>query len=87
MGYDQLTNMTCVDNLNLDFYHQKKRFTLVYVLNKINTASRIVVLVDLPEDQTVESITSVYPSANWLEREIFDLFGLCSFIIMIYVEF
>jgi len=74
LNYDQLSTLTCLDNLNLD--ESKARFTLIYVLNQINTTSRLIVSVDVSPKIFLPSITSIYKSANWLEREVFDLFGL-----------
>ncbi len=75
-SYDQLINLSCVDNLNLKSYNLLNRFTLVYVLNKINTGSRLILLIDFCEKQIISSISSIYKAANWLEREVFDLFGI-----------
>lgn len=75
-SYDQLINISCVDNLNLKSYNLLSRFTLIYVLNKINTASRLVILIDFAEKDIITSISSIYKAANWLEREVFDLFGV-----------
>lgn len=73
-SYDQLLNLTCVDNLTIKGI--KKRFTLVYIFNKINTGSHLIMLVDFKESDLIPSISHVYKAANWLEREIFDLFGI-----------
>jgi NADH-quinone oxidoreductase subunit C len=72
--YDQLVNLTCVDNLTIKGI--KKRFTLVYVFNKINTNSRLIMLVDFKETDLIPSISPFFKAANWLEREVFDLFGV-----------
>ena len=76
LSFDQLINLTCIDNLNLKSYDINNRFTLVYILNKINTASRLIILVNFEENNLIPSITDIYKDSNWLEREVFDLFGI-----------
>jgi len=73
--YDQLLNITCIDNLNL-FKDAEKRFTLVYVLNNINTTSRILILFSFSQNSLISSISSMFKASTWLEREIYDLFGV-----------
>lgn len=74
-GFDMLVDVTCVDYLN--FRDAKDRFGLVYVL--ANTASnlRLTVRVMLNEpDLTVPSVTPLWEGANWMEREVWDMFGI-----------
>jgi NADH-quinone oxidoreductase subunit C len=54
----------------------KKRFSVLYQLRKFPGALRIRVAIDVDEGQPVPSITPIYPSANWAERETFDMFGI-----------
>ena len=75
-SYNQLINLTCVDNLNLENYNRGNRFTLAYVLSKINVGARLIVLTSFPEGKLISSITNIYKNANWLEREVFDMFGI-----------
>lgn len=76
--YDQLMNMTCIDNLNLS-NSDKKRFTLIYILNSINTTSKLLIMLSFSLYTTLYSISSIYKASIWLEREIFDLFGVFFF--------
>ncbi len=76
LNYNQLITLTCVDNLNLLKFEKTKRFSLIYVLNQYNTTSRLLVVVNFNEAQLISSISSVYKAANWLEREVYDLFGI-----------
>lgn len=76
-NYDQLINITCVDNLNLsNYYLNMGRFSLIYILNSINTTSRILVTFSFSLNTMIRSISSLYKASTWLEREIYDLFGI-----------
>jgi len=74
--YGRLEDLTAVD----DSAREQKtggRFTLVYHLLSFDTASRLRLKVPLTGDYPdAASITSLWPSANWYEREIFDMFGI-----------
>ena len=85
LNYDQLSNLTCIDNLNLN--KKIERFSLIYIFTKLNAASRLFTFNNVCDNQSILSMTHIYKAANWLEREIFDLFGLCFKIIKIYEEF
>jgi NADH-quinone oxidoreductase subunit C len=52
------------------------RFDLVYVLYSTRHRHRIRVKTIVAENQPIPSVTSVWPAANWLEREIYDMFGV-----------
>ena len=68
--FDYLSDLTCV--------HYPDRwdapFEMVYNLFSISTNERVRLKVRTSE--TVDSVTGVWPAANWLEREVFDLFGI-----------
>jgi NADH-quinone oxidoreductase subunit C len=53
-----------------------EEFELVYVLLSFATGARIVVKARTSEWEAIDSATSVWPGANWLEREIYDMFGV-----------
>lgn len=75
--YMQLLNITCVDNLNLNSFSKNlKRFTLFYILNNIPKVSRIILFFSCVLNSLINSISNIYKCAIWLEREIFDLFGI-----------
>jgi len=69
---DFLSDVTCAD-----FYPRQPRFELAYHLLSMQRKERVRLKVELEgDDPTVESVTPVWPSANFFEREIFDLFGI-----------
>jgi len=69
--FKQLIDITAVDYLQ-----KEKRFRIVYLLLSHENNLRIVVNVDLEEDNVVPSIIKIFPSANWMEREVFDMYGI-----------
>ena len=72
LAYNFLSDVTCVD-----WYPSEPRFEVVYHLLSIARKQRVRLKVQLAADDVrVESITSVWPSANYFEREVFDLFGI-----------
>lgn len=74
-GFDMLVDMTCVDYLN--YRDAKDRFGLVYLLANTETNGRITVrcFVNDPEP-SVPSVVGLWEGANWLEREVWDMFGI-----------
>jgi NADH-quinone oxidoreductase subunit C len=70
--FDMLADITAVDY----FGNQDARFEVVYHLNSIEKNIRLRVKVPVKEEEDVETITSVWPIANWLEREVWDMFGI-----------
>lgn len=72
LQFNYLADVTCVD-----WYPSDPRFEVVYHLFSIPKKSRVRLKVKLGgDDPSVESITSVWPAANYFEREVFDLFGI-----------
>ena len=71
-GFEMLTDETCVD-----YFPKEPRFAIVYQLNSLLQTIRLRVKVFLSEyDKTIPTACNVYLNANWLEREIYDLFGV-----------
>ncbi|HJX09903.1 MAG TPA: NADH-quinone oxidoreductase subunit C [Candidatus Binatia bacterium] len=73
LAFDFLSDITAVD------YWQKKepRFEVVYQITSLKNRRRLRVRVPVPEsDPTVESLTPLWRGANFLEREVWDLFGI-----------
>src|SRR4029434_4709840 len=74
-GFDLLVDVTCVDYLN--FRDAKDRFGLVYLLASTTTNERLTIRVFLNEpDLTVPSMVPFWAGGNWLEREVWDMFGI-----------
>ena len=69
--FRQLIDITAVD-----YPENKKRFKLVYLLLSHELNHRIVLSYFVNENQQVPSLTKIFPSANWIEREIFDMYGI-----------
>jgi len=70
-GYQQLMEIAGVD-----WPDREPRFEVVYMLLSVTKNHRIRIHVDTNEDQAVPSVTGIWPVAGWLEREVFDLFGV-----------
>lgn len=74
-GFDMLVDVTCVDYLN--FRDATDRFGLVYVLAGTESNLQLTVRVMLNEpDLTVPSVAPLWEGANWMEREVWDMFGI-----------
>ena len=69
--FDYLSDLTAVDWPTRD-----KRFDLVLCLYSIPHRQRVRIKVRAAEGEAVASVTGVWPAANWLEREVFDMFGI-----------
>ncbi len=71
LRFDLLADITCVDHFPAD-----PRFAVVYQLYSTSRHHWLRLKVRTNADQAVPSLTPVWPSANWCEREVFDLFGV-----------
>ena len=69
--FKQLIDIACVDYPDDD-----KRFQLVYLFLSHELNLRVKLKIKVDEDQVVNSITKISPSANWMEREVFDMYGI-----------
>lgn len=65
-----------VDITAVDYPSRAKRFDVIYHFLSMYQNQRIRLRIEVREEDMVPSITSVHPSANWFEREVFDMFGL-----------
>ena len=69
--FKQLIDITAVD-----FPEREMRFKLVYLFLSHENNKRVKVDFLIKENNSVTSITSIFPSANWMEREVFDMYGI-----------
>jgi NADH-quinone oxidoreductase subunit C len=61
----------------VDFFPRAPRFELIYILVSIDHRARLRLKVRLPDqDARVRTVSAIWPAANWLEREVWDLFGI-----------
>ena len=75
------TNEKCrlrqlIDITAVDYPQKEKRFKIVYLLLSHENNIRVIVNINIEEKEEVPSITKLFPSANWMEREIFDMYGI-----------
>ena len=69
--FKQLIDITAVD-----YPENKKRFKIVYLLLSHEFNQRILVSYFINENEKISSLVNIFPSANWMEREIFDMYGI-----------
>ncbi len=67
---------TCSDLTATDWPPRAERFDVIYCLYSTVHKHRVRVKVRVADGQAVDSVTTVWPAANWLEREVFDMFGI-----------
>jgi len=70
-GFDMLTDLTAVD-----YPKREKRFEVIYQLYSFSRNERLRLKVSLGEAESVESAIPLWSTADWLEREVFDMFGI-----------
>ena len=66
-----------IDITAVDYPSRAQRFEVVYHLLSLQYNTRLRVKVPIHETSAVDSITPIYPTANWFERETWDMFGIC----------
>jgi NADH-quinone oxidoreductase subunit C len=69
--FDYLVDLTAVD-----FPNRAERFDLVYILYSFARNERLRIKTRIPDGYRPESAAGVHPTANWLEREVYDMFGI-----------
>ena len=69
--FRQLIDVTAVD-----YPENAQRFKLVYLFLSHEFNQRIVLSYFINENEVIPSLTSIYPAANWMEREVFDMYGV-----------
>ena len=71
MKFRQLIDITVVD-----YPEQTQRFKVVYLFLSHEFNQRIILSYFITENEVISSLTSIFPSANWMEREVFDMYGV-----------
>ncbi len=69
--FRQLVDITAVD-----YPEENERFKLIYLLLSHEHNSRIILSYSINEKEVIPSVTEIFPSANWMEREVFDMYGI-----------
>tara|TARA_Y100000816_G_scaffold249103_1_gene198538 strand:- start:775 stop:1380 length:606 start_codon:yes stop_codon:yes gene_type:complete len=69
--FRQLIDITVVD-----YPENSKRFKVVYLFLSHEFNQRIILYYHINENEVISSLTNVFPSANWMEREVFDMYGV-----------
>ena len=69
--FRQLIDITAVD-----YPESQKRFKIVYLLLSHEFNQRIILSYFINENEKISSLTKIFPSANWMEREVFDMNGI-----------
>ena len=65
-----------IDIAGVDYPENEKRFELVYLLLSHENNTRIKILIKFQINQIINTLTKIFPSANWMEREVFDMYGI-----------
>ena len=65
-----------IDIAGVDYPENEKRFELIYLFLSHENNTRIKLLIRCEINQVINSITKIFPSANWMEREVFDMYGI-----------
>ena len=73
---DKLFFKQLIDITAIDYPSRELRFEIVYLLISLKLNQRILVKTSINENDNIESISSIHKSANWYERECYDLFGI-----------
>jgi len=65
-----------IDIAGVDYPEEEKRFNLIYLLLSHENNTRIKISINFEIEKKIPTLTKVYPSANWMEREVFDMYGI-----------
>ena len=69
--FRQLIDITVVD-----YPEENQRFKIVYLLLSHEFNQRLIISYFINENEIISSLTSIFPAANWMEREVFDMYGV-----------
>ena len=65
-----------IDIAGVDYPEKDKRFQLVYLFLSHENNIRVKILIKFQPNESINSLTKIFPSANWMEREVFDMYGI-----------
>ena len=66
----------CVDITSIHYPKREKQFDVLWILYSFSRNERIRVKTQIADGETISSVVSIWPTANWLEREVYDMFGI-----------
>ena len=75
-SHDKLKFRQLIDVAGVDYPEEEKRFKLIYLLLSHEKNVRIKISINFEIEKKIPTITKIYPSANWMEREVFDMYGI-----------
>jgi NADH-quinone oxidoreductase subunit C len=75
-SHDKFKFRQLIDIAGVDYPEEDKRFNLVYLLLSHEKNLRIKISINFEIDKKIPTITKIFPSANWMEREVFDMYGI-----------
>ena len=75
-SHDKLKFRQLIDIAGVDYPEEEKRFNLVYLFLSHEKNIRIKVSINFEIGKKIPTLTKTYPSANWMEREVFDMYGI-----------
>ena len=65
-----------IDITAADFPNRENRFKIVYLLLSHENNLRVIINTNIEDKKIIPSLTKIFPSANWMEREVFDMYGI-----------
>lgn len=68
--------VTLLDIWCVDYPEKKKRFQINYLLSSLKFNFRIIIRVYVKDNEGIETVSNIYKSAGWLEREVWDMYGV-----------
>jgi NADH-quinone oxidoreductase subunit C len=77
LGYNMICDITAVDNMRRPDYEPERRFTVIHTVYSIPNRKRVRLETDVSEtDPRIPTAAEIYKGAAWLEREVYDMFGI-----------